>query len=380
MHRPIKEAIKVALTEILINGKMADKFLPFFIRSNKKWGSRDRRTIAAAGFDIVRHAPFLQHLNGFNPFEFERPQFEALIDTWDSLGSEGILHEIEQSSASPAIKYSIPFWLYDKLSDQYGSKAEEIVKPFLVPGPVCIRINTRNVTLAEILNELEEMAFAVSPTELDTAFIVSGKKRIDQSIAFQKGYIEVQDLGSQMVINNVVQHIHGSIAETCAGEGGKTMQLANLFPQNAITAYDIDSKRLRKNQNRAHLRRFCNITHDYSDTNQFVKNNLQKHDTVIIDAPCSGSGTIKRQPDLKYHLTQQKVDSYAELSSSCLYDYLSLLNQDGKLIYITCSLFQEENQMQIEQFSAESKLTLLHAETILPSAQTDGFYVAVLGN
>ena len=379
MHPPIKEAIEIALTEILIKGQMADKFLPFFIRSNKKWGSRDRRTIAAAGFDIVRHAPFLQSLNGFTPFEFNHTQFHALIDSWEQLGINGILEAIENSTEEPHIKFSMPLWIYDKLQSQHSDSTQQICNAFLTPGPICIRINSRIASTKAVLDQLSEAGFTSQPTDFTDTYLIQGKGRINQTIPYINGWIDIQDYGSQKIVHDNIGLFENSVADVCAGEGGKTMQLANSLPNTNITAFDIDNKRILKNANRAELRGFSNIKHSTQKKEVFIAQNKRKFNSILIDAPCSGIGTVKRQADLKYQLSAHDIQDYTDMAQSCLSDYAQLLEPNGTIVFATCSLFQEENQLQIDHFCKKSAFELIKQQIILPTATNDGFYYAVLG-
>lgn len=310
----------------------------------------------------------------------------------------------------------LPQWLESKLQQQYGAEAGALMAAPLQPAPVDLRVNLLKTTPTKALVALKDEGIEAMPIAgLPAGLTVSGRSiPITNTKAYQEGWIEIQDRGSQAVIETLLGYLcpeqgsarsgRGSeapsgisvgqtphkILDYCAGAGGKSLALASAWGEGAeIMAYDADAKRLSALMPRAERAGADNI--------QIWQNNpasLPLFDVVLLDVPCSGTGTLRRHPDLPWRLTENKIQEYSMLQRSILRKGAEKLESGGVLVYVTCSLLESENIQNVNDFLTEHQdfvvanlpdlwnkdpATKVQTLQFLPhSHDSDGFFMAVL--
>lgn len=383
------------LDSIFVQGNFADKAVAHMLKEQKAWGSRDRKTAANLVYSIVRkHLLFKAFAQSVLDVSDENPE-----DYISALFVTGVLHadtSIEWISASgfalkesdtselilqhPALRYSIQDWIYSVIQKDWGVLSDPLISGLDMPAPVYIRRNDLKITEKSFESELKKLQISFQPDDsLPEAYVLSGANQLRQSKLFKEGKLEFQDIGSQLIVASAGIQPGMTVVDYCAGKGGKTLQIGGLLKQRGkIIASDIEVGRLNILQKRASNAGIQNIAVCPMDNISTYKD---KADIVLVDAPCTGSGTIRRQPDLKFRLQQQQLTDILPVQAAILHEAAQLVKVGGKLVYATCSIFKDENERQISAFSERmtGKFELQKEQYLLPHTHnSDGFYYAVL--
>jgi 16S rRNA (cytosine967-C5)-methyltransferase len=400
-----------ALGLVLEMDRPADVKLSGFFRNYPKLGSRDRAFIAEAVYGVLRHLRSLQVLaapptprrlllawlarhGGRNLREFE-----ALAHKDDLEWLRG-LKGAKLDDQPEAVRLDLPDWLHERLRAQSGDHLPDLMAALNSPAPLDLRVNTikadRDDLLAALARDgLPATAMPYSPLGLR----LQGKPALQKHPRFLDGSFEVQDEGSQLLGQLLAPRRGEMVCDFCAGAGGKTLLLgAMMHSTGRLYAFDVSEKRLAKLKPRLARSGLSNvqgllIAHE-RDTK--VKRLAGKFDRVLVDAPCSGLGTLRRNPDLKWRQTPESVTELTAKQAAILAAAASLVKTGGRLVYATCSLLTEENEAIVEAFLARhgdfrpTPVGELLAAQKIPlemgrylrldpaSHGTDGFFAAVL--
>jgi 16S rRNA (cytosine967-C5)-methyltransferase len=252
-----------------------------------------------------------------------------------------------------AIRYATQDWILETLinTQKYDSDMlKDLFVSFYQPAPLTLRINSHHSTRDEILSRCREFDPEADETQY-SPFGIRLSKRFDfNTIAiYKQGLVEVQDEGSQLISLALDAEEDDMILDACAGAGGKTLHLASLTHDNStIFASDIELRKLKELNKRSRRAGFKSIT-TYLPKNM-DKSLHGKFDKVLIDAPCSGMGTVRRNPMLKWRLTPKLLEKYNKKQYKILEEYSSYVSSGGVLLYATCSILPQENEMIIEKF------------------------------
>ena len=308
----------------------------------------------------------------------------------------------EMRALPPAVRLSLPDWLWQRLEAQYGKdEAIRLGRALLEPAPLDLRVNTLAATRQEILESFEAQGIDAAATPHSPFGIrLQSKPALNRNELFLNGKIEVQDEGSQLVGMLVAPARRQMVVDFCAGAGGKTLLLGALMHnQGRLYAYDISTKRLESLKQRLKRSRLSNVHPQMigSERDPRIKRLAGKIDRVLVDAPCSGLGTLRRNPDMKWRQAPESVDELASKQRRILAASSQLLKPGGRLVYATCSLLAEENEEIVDDFLAAqgSRFRLLDWRSILSeqgvslpasryfrvlpqSHHCDGFFGAVL--
>lgn len=400
------------LREILRFSAPADTTLSRYFKDHPRLGSRERGAVAEGIYAILRNKSFFTDFAeaGQSP-TMRRLTILGLAEAVgaDSLGglteeeTEFLTRvmEIDRNLMPPQMRSNLPKWLYDKFVAQYG-EAETLALAHALnqPAPLDLRVNSIKATRDEVVKGLLEAPIAAEPMPYAPLGLRVLKKPALQNLPlFKSGAIEVQDEGSQ-VLSQIVGAKRGEmVVDFCAGAGGKTLALGALMRNTGrLYAFDISEKRLAKLKPRLARSGLSNVhpVQIAHERDAKIKRLAGKIDRVLVDAPCSGLGTLRRNPDVKW---RQKVEAVAEMQekqASILAGAARLLKGGGRLVYATCSLLNEENDTIVEQFLAanpdfelvpmskvlaEQKIDLEMGDylKLLPHKhQTDGFFAAVM--
>jgi 16S rRNA (cytosine967-C5)-methyltransferase len=256
-----------------------------------------------------------------------------------------------------ALRVSYPTWLFERLAAAHGEKeAMALTSAMNGRAPMCVRTNTVKVSREELVTRLAEEGVVATPTRLSPVGLVF-ETRVNAFglSAFREGLFEVMDEGSQLVAEATAPPPRGRVVDACAGAGGKSLALAALLDnQGRILALDRNGKKLEELRRRARRAGLSNLAAREVEAGALPPEaKLGAWDRVLVDAPCSGLGTLRRNPEARWRLTPTAVDAYPPDQLALLVTYAPLVAKGGRLIYATCSLLREENDGVVERFLRE---------------------------
>lgn len=249
---------------------------------------------------------------------------------------------------------------------------------------VILRVNTLKTTRQKLYGILMDLDIeTILPEEYPDALILKERANVFMTDAFKEGLFEVQDASSQLVARLLDVKPGMRVVDTCAGAGGKTLHLASLMENKGqIIAMDIYESKQKQLKIRAKRNGAFNIEYRIIEGTKTIKKLHDKADRLLIDAPCSGLGVLKRNPDSKWKLRPEFVEEIKQVQEQVLQDYSKILKAGGKMVYATCSILPSENELQIEKFlksDAGKDFKLIEDHKILSSESGfDGFYMALL--
>ena len=392
IHDNIREAIVYALRQIFTENRYSDHVLERLLKSNPKWGARDRRLIAETVFDITRYWRLL--LESMN--SYPDPEPSAIVDAVDfyfylkgsnrpDVEEQNKVYQLRYTEllSSRVSRESVPDWLDAYGSEQLGvavwSKELEALN---MPAEVFIRANTILTTREKLQIILRKEDVESVPVEgLPDALKLSSRKNVFQTEAFKSGLFEIQDAASQMVAPFLEPASGMRVIDACAGGGGKTLHIsAQMKNAGRIIALDTEERKLTELLRRARRNKISNIEARTITSSKVIKRLNNSADRVLIDAPCSGSGVIRRNPDAKWKLSIEMIERLKGIQAEILRNYSALVKPGGIVVYATCSIFPAENQVQIKAFlEGNDQFTLVEEKKIMPSETGfDGFYMAKL--
>jgi 16S rRNA (cytosine967-C5)-methyltransferase len=295
-------------------------------------------------------------------------------------------------AASLSAQYAHPDWMIKQIQQQWPENWETILTENNQHAPMILRVNQQHVSTDEYLNKLSLSDIKASKIDgIDHAILLDTPTDVYQLPGFEQGDVSVQDGAAQHVINLLDIKANQRVLDACAAPGGKTCHILEANPNNDVTALDIDPSRLKQikeNTDRLSLNATL-IATDAGDTSSWWKG--EKFDRILIDAPCSGTGVIRRHPDIKVLRRPEDITSLVEKQRQLLNNLWPLLNPGGRLVYTTCSIFQQENEQQVLDFlrhhpEAEEQLATIEPgsrrevgyQRLPGTNHLDGFYYACL--
>ncbi len=392
LYRNLSEAVIQGLQSIFTDNKYADKVIEKILKSNPKWGARDRRFIAETIYDIVRWHRLFKEIS-----EAEDDDFWKLLGVWclwnnaefpdweefAGLSRKKIEANYEKLKDIRKIRESIPDWLDELGEKELGKDWDTELAALNEEAKVVLRVNTLKISRKELHEQLEENENiqTEAPNEFPDALILEQRQNIFTRQQFRDGLFEVQDAGSQVIAPFLKPEPGMRVVDACAGAGGKTLQLASLMKNKGrIIAMDTEGWKLDELKKRARRAGVGNIEPRVIESSKTIKRLENSADRLLLDVPCSGLGVIKRNPDAKWKLTPEFMERVKELQQHILVDYSTMLKKDGLMVYSTCSLLPSENEKQVEKFleSRSDKFELLEQKWIKPSEGFDGFYMALI--
>jgi len=398
LHRNLVYTTIDSLNAIFNEGEYADKVVARALKKDKRWGSSDRKFVAETIYEIVRWKRLYAEVAEVKE-PYDRENLWRMFAVWAVLRGypipdwkqlEGtperkIKGRFDELSKIRALKESIPDWMDELGVKELGEKlwATEIAAQNQ-PAKVVLRVNTLKTTkekLRAILMDLNiETEFLKNQPD---ALVLKERANVFLTDAFKEGLFEVQDANSQLVAAYLDVKPGMRVVDTCAGAGGKTLHIASLMENKGqLIAMDLYESKLKQLKLRAKRNSAFNIEYRIIDSTKVIKKLHEKADRVLIDAPCSGLGVLKRNPDAKWKLQPEFIDNIKKIQSEVLESYSKIVKPGGKLVYATCSVLPSENQEQIKRFlSTESgkNFTFVKDSKILASESGfDGFYMALL--
>lgn len=408
------------LNNLLDFNSPADAKLSEFFRNNRELGTKERAFVAESVYGVLRRLRYLSMVTASE--EGDADDARKLILAW-LLRIEGkSIRELEPMLSEQqkewavtikakatdglplAVQADVRDWLWDKLLTQYGEKeALAICRSMFEQATLDLRVNTIKANREDVLKKMlaentsNEQTIAITPIS-PIGIRMPARLGINKHVLFTEGKIEVQDEGSQILSYLVAPKRGQMVADFCAGAGGKTLAIGALMKNTGrLYAFDVSEKRLANLGQRLKRSGLSNLHAQVisGETDQKLKRLNGKFDRVLVDAPCSGLGTLRRNPDLKWRQTEQDVLELTQKQTNILARAAKLVKAGGRLIYGTCSLLRDENEAIAEAFlNANSDFKLVPANQILAQQQipldtgeylkllphlhgTDGFFAAV---
>lgn len=354
-----------ALEAVLPLHSPADTALRRFFREHPEMGRRDRALVAETVFDVLRNRRLYAHLaqSGDGPLAQRlvavsriRRGLPVRSDRADGSQPDWLARarDIEPASMPFAIRFSLPDWLAEVVAAR--PDAEALAAALLEPAPLDLRVNAVKSDRPAAIAVLAEDGIDAEPLAIaPLALRVHGKPALETSRAFTEGLVEVQDAGSQLLAMLVAPKRGQTVVDLCAGAGGKTLAMAAAMRSSGqVFACDIAPQRLLRLRPRLQRAGATNVQPMAIDSEHDPKlaRLAGRADAVLVDAPCSGTGTLRRNPDLKWRTDRETLGRLTSQQQSILAAAARLVKPGGTLVYATCSLLPEENERQAERFEA----------------------------
>ncbi len=398
LHRNLVFTVIDSILSIYNEGEYADKVVAKALKKDKRWGSSDRKFVAETIYEMVRWKRLYAEIAEVKE-PYTRDDVWRIFAVWAVLRGyklpdwkyfEGtpvrrIKGRFDELTKIRKFKESIPDWM-----DELGVKelGEEVWTRELEEqnkqAKVILRVNTLKTTREKLYAILMDLDIdTILPEDYPDALILKERANVFLTDAFKEGLFEVQDASSQLVARFLDVEPGMRVVDTCAGAGGKTLHIASLMENKGqIIAMDIYESKQKQLKIRAKRNGAFNIEYRIIDGTKAIKKLHDKADRVLIDAPCSGLGVLKRNPDSKWKLQPEFIEDIKKVQEQVLQDYSKIVKIGGKLVYATCSILPSENQEQIEKFlNSEfgSNFKLIEDRRILASESGfDGFYMALM--
>jgi 16S rRNA (cytosine967-C5)-methyltransferase len=398
LHRNLCFATIDGLTLIFNEGKYADKVIQQLLKRDKRWGARDRAFVAETTYEIVRWKRLYAEIAEVKE-PYSREDLWRVFAVWATLRgiklpdwkyfentpTRKIKGRFDELSKIRKFKESIPDWL-DEVGEKELGKAvwTKEIAALNEQADVVLRVNTLKTTKEKLQSELFDL-------DIETEFIkgypnalkLKERTNVFSTEAFQNGFFEVQDASSQLVAEFLNVEPGMRVVDACAGAGGKALHLASLMENKGqIIALDIYDNKLKELKRRAKRNGAHNIEPRHIDSTKVIKKLYGKADRVLIDAPCSGIGVLRRNPDAKWKLQPDFIENIKKTQQDILQQYSRMVKAGGQLVYATCSVLPSENQKQVDKFlTSESgkDYTFVKDNKVLShKSGFDGFYMALL--
>lgn len=398
LHRNLTYAVIDSLRDIFNEGVYADKAVEKALKRDKRWGARDRKFVAETIYDIVRWQRLYAEIANVK-VPYARPDLWRLFVVWcvlrgiklpdwnqiEATPTRRIKGKFDELSKIRKFRESIPDWIDEVGVQELGEEVwTKEIAALNKKAEVILRTNTLNVTKEHLQKDLKTEGIDTEFIKgYDDALRLVERANVFKTEAFHKGFFEVQDASSQLVAAYLDVEPGMKVVDTCAGAGGKTLHLASLMKNKGqIIAMDIYESKLKKLKVRARRNGAHNIDTRVIDSTKVIKKLQGKADRVLIDAPCSGLGVIRRNPDSKWKLQPEFLDKIRGTQQEVLQQYSKMVKPGGKLVYATCSVLPSENQQQVEFFLASDAgkdFKFVKDEKVLShKSGFDGFYMALL--
>ncbi len=415
MHaRPLLDLGGELLREVLRLQTPTDAVVAAFLRKHRELGVRERHALTEMVYATLRQRLALQHLAQGGAGALERrlailawPEGAAVLQPALSTPEQAWLaaaQRIDRATLPEKLRHNLPDWLAAALREQLGDEFWPLVHALAEQAPLDLRVNIAKAKREAVAAALAAAGIAAAPTPHSPwGLRVQGKPALHKLDVFTRGEVEVQDEGSQLLALLTDAKRGEMVVDFCAGAGGKTLALgAAMRNTGRLYAFDTSGHRLDLLKPRLARSGLSNVhpAQIAHERDERIKRLAGKIDRVLVDAPCSGLGTLRRHPDLKWRHASKSVEEFAVRQSAILAGAARLLKPGGRLVYATCSLLRAENEDVAQAFSAAQggdfepvpALQALEAARVVDAAalvsgdclrlwpqrhQTDGFFAAV---
>lgn len=398
LHRNLVFTTIDSLMAIFNEGEYADKVVARALKKDKRWGSHDRKFVAETIYEIVRWKRLYVEIAEVKE-PYDRDNIWRIFAVWAVLRGYNlpdwkyfeetpvrrIKGRFDELTKTRKFKESIPDWMDDLGVKELG---EAIWTKELAAqneqAKVILRVNKLKTTKEKLRAILMDLNIATEfHADYPDALILTERANVFLTDAFKDGFFEVQDASSQLVAYFLDVKPGMRVVDTCAGAGGKTLHLASLMENKGqLIAMDLYESKLKQLKIRAKRNGAFNIEPRVIESTKTIKKLHEKADRVLIDAPCSGLGVLKRNPDSKWKLQPEFIDNIKKIQAEVLENYSKIVKPGGKLVYATCSVLPSENQEQIKHFLTTEigkEFTFVEDKKVLAhESGFDGFYMALL--
>lgn len=391
-------AVIDALNLIFNEGEYADKVVQKVLKFDKRWGARDRGFIAETTYEMVRYKRLYAEIAEVKA-PFSRPDLFRMWAVWAVLKGiklpdwkqieptpeRRIKGKFDELSKIRKFREAVPDWMDEVCEKALGDKLwTKEIAALNEPASVVLRTNTLKIKKEQLRKVLLEEGIVAEPIKgYPVALQLPERANVFVTQAFKNGFFEVQDGSSQLVAQLLDVKPGQRVVDTCAGAGGKSLHLAALMENKGqLIALDIYGSKLKELKRRARRNGAHNIEPREIDTTKVFKKLYGTADRVLIDAPCTGLGVIRRNPDTKWKLQPDFLEKITTTQKEILGSYSKIVKPGGKMVYATCSILPQENSDQVVAFLASEAgngFKLVEEKKIYASKSGfDGFYMALL--
>jgi len=396
LHRNLVFTVIDSMKLIFNEGEYADKVVQKALKRDARWGARDRKFVAETIYDMVRWKRLYNEIAGTKSHyttENVWKNFAVLavlkgykLPEWNQLQGvpeRRIKGKFDELQKERVFKESIPDWMDELCVKELGEeKWDKEITALNQQAEVILRVNTLKTTKLALQKKLEDEGIDTEPVRgYEYALKLKERANVFTTESFKLGFFEVQDASSQLVAEYLDVKPGMKVIDTCAGAGGKTLHLAALMENKGqIIATDIYESKLKKLKIRTRRAGVFNVTTKELDSTKVIKKMKGTADRVLIDAPCSGIGVLRRNPDSKWKLEPEFVDNIIKTQAEILENYSQLVKVGGKMVYATCSILPSENENQVKNFLKNHPEFELEKQNKVSAYKSgfDGFYMALL--
>jgi 16S rRNA (cytosine967-C5)-methyltransferase len=373
----------------------ATKAIEQILKHHPDWEDEKRAVFSETVYDLIRWWRALWYILGKDP-SAEEPDLQRLITIYlfskkgdltalqkkKGLEADQVLQRIATAKKTRALRESIPDWLDNQGQLELGSRWDPVIASLNQPSRQIIRINTIKTTPKQLIGILLKQGVIAEPLQDNPdALWIKEKTNVFTLTSFHQGFFEVQDAASQMASRILDPQPGMRVVDACAGEGSKTLHLAALMKNKGkIIAMDTQEWRLKELRKRATKASADTIETRLITSSKTYKRMDSTADRLLLDVPCSGVGTIRRNPDIKWKLSQEDFNRLKNLQQDLLESYCLILKPKGHMVYSVCSIFPSEGEEHIKRFLIHHHdFHLLKEQRYWPDTdRADGFYIALL--
>ena len=394
LHKNLVAAVVEVLETAFGQELYVDKVLEQKLKANRKWGSRDRGFVAETTYEMVRWWRLLWALYGKEASLKPKELYKLFGIYWLWKGSQlpdwppfSGLEKFDIEAAqdylpkNTAVLQSYPDWLEKLASEDLGEDWQRVAAELNREAKLILRTNILKTTREEIIKAFaDEKAEATPLPWNDVGVVLDQKINTFRMEAFQKGFFEVQDGGSQLIAPFLRVEPGMRVIDACAGAGGKSLHLATLMQnKGSLIAMDTAAHKLGELKKRARRNGLHTIETRAIENTKAIKRLEKSADRLLLDVPCSGTGVIKRNPDTKWKLKPQHLEKTQKMQRDILQRYSSMLKPGGLMVYATCSILKRENEDQVAHFLEQNAdFKLVEEKRLHPGPWNDGFYMALV--
>jgi 16S rRNA (cytosine967-C5)-methyltransferase len=351
----------------------ADSVVSSFFRKHRELGPRERHTLAETAYSVLRERLRWQHLaqaggaSGSGPLErrlamlawqgsdtYLRGALEPQESDW-----LGRCRGVDRASLPEKLRHNLPDWLASSLQRELGDAFWALVESLSQTAPLDLRVNAFKAKREDVQAALQQARIEATLTPYSPwGLRVAGKPALNKLEVFTRGDVEVQDEGSQLLALLTEARRGEMVVDFCAGAGGKTLALGAMMRNTGrLYAFDVSTHRLDALKPRLARSGLSNVypAGISGERDERIKRLAGKIDRVLVDAPCSGLGTLRRNPDLKWRHSPQSIDEMRARQAGILAGAARLLKPGGRLVYATCSLLRAENEDIVAEFALQNK-------------------------
>jgi 16S rRNA (cytosine967-C5)-methyltransferase len=384
------------VSKVLEKNYPLDKTLNFHFRDNHISDEYDRAAIAEISYELIRWWRLLLEINNSWPVSGQVNYFNLLgtwlvLNNWQvpssihfkTVNKEFIKNEFQQLSNIRKIRQSVPDWFDQAGYAAFGADWEQELEALNKMPPICLRTNRLKIKPVDLAQKLKAEGFETSfADKAPDALILKERANIFSSKYYKDGYFEVQDAGSQLIAPYLDAKPGMRVADVCAGNGGKTLHLASLMQNKGkIIAMDTKEEKLKTLKSRLTRAGAEIIETRLLESSKTSKRLADSFDRLLLDVPCSGTGALRRNPEIKWRITSEQIKKLQKIQADLLRNYSIMLKSGGTMVYSTCSILPSENHEQIQLFLKQNPTSFeLTKEQFVSPSKTgfDGFYMAQL--